>query len=278
MSHKHAPSKKAKKKAPILSVEGSRELEPQVTPHVSSRRFSPPHLSAKTLMLISLVVVVLLLIASMPAYYFYNQYKASQQLKTPEEQVKSLTAEVGSIILLPTGETPTIATVSDKSKLAGQQFFTNAQNGDKVLIYTNAKRAILYRPSEKKIIEVGPININSDAGKANGSVAGASTSATITPAVVRVGLLNGTTVVGLTRKVEPTLVSKVPGVQVVLKDNAAKNDYAQTLVIANTSSSSSVADQIAKLLGGKVSALPAGEVAPANTDITVILGKNSAGQ
>lgn len=50
-------------------------------------------------------------------------------------------------------ETPTIATVSDITKLQGQPFFAKAQNGDKVYVYSNAKKAILYRPSENKIIE-----------------------------------------------------------------------------------------------------------------------------
>lgn len=280
MSVKNSPSKKAKKKAKMISVEGSRELEPQITPQKNARKLKSPRFSVRSISFISLGVIVLLLLASLPAYYFYNQYKTAESLSNPTasaaEQVKALTAEVGKIILLPTGEAPTIATVSDKTKLAGQSFFAHAQNGDKVLIYSNAKRAILYRPSEKKIIEVGPITINGSAGKADAQVAGASASAMVTPVVVKVGLLNGTTVVGLTKKIEPTVTSKVPGVQVIIRDNAAKNDYPQTLVVAKTASLSSVAEKIAKLLGGKVSTLPAGEVAPANTDITIILGKNSS--
>lgn len=74
-------------------------------------------------------------------------------------QDQNLIEKVGKLILLPTGETPQIATVSDKTKLSGQNFFANAENGDKVLIYYQAKKAILYRPSINKIVEVGPIEI-----------------------------------------------------------------------------------------------------------------------
>ena len=50
------------------------------------------------------------------------------------------------------------ATVSDPSALAGQSFFTSAQKGDKVLIYSQAKEAILYSVSMNKIINVAPLN------------------------------------------------------------------------------------------------------------------------
>jgi hypothetical protein len=55
-----------------------------------------------------------------------------------------------------------VATVSDASKLQSQQFFAKAQNGDKVLIFTNAKRAVLYRPSTNKVIEYAPVNIGNN--------------------------------------------------------------------------------------------------------------------
>ncbi len=85
-----------------------------------------------------------------------------------------LISEVSLLIALPTDEKPTIATVSDVSKVQDQPFFKNAKNGDKVLIYTNAKKAILYRPTEKRIIEVGAVNINNQQSDAK-----ATPSATI---------------------------------------------------------------------------------------------------
>ncbi len=61
-------------------------------------------------------------------------------------------------MILPNGETPTIATVSDPEALKDQVFFVDAQKGDKVLIYSNAKKAILYRPGDDKIITIAPLN------------------------------------------------------------------------------------------------------------------------
>jgi len=88
------------------------------------------------------------------------------------QQIELLTTieEVSKIILLPEGEIPTLATVTDAEKTRGQDFFKNAQNGDKVLVYQNAKKAYLYRPDEKKIIEVGTVNTNSQPTNADVSL------------------------------------------------------------------------------------------------------------
>jgi hypothetical protein len=77
-----------------------------------------------------------------------------------QAEVDMLVTEVGKLLALPTDEKPTVATITDVEKLKEQVFFKNASNGDKVLIYTKSKKAILYRPSEKKIVEVGAVNIN----------------------------------------------------------------------------------------------------------------------
>jgi hypothetical protein len=74
---------------------------------------------------------------------------------------------VGLLIVLPKNETPTIATVSDPSVLKNQAFFVDAKKGDKVLIYTNAKKAILYDPVIKKIINVAPVNTGDFQNKAD---------------------------------------------------------------------------------------------------------------
>ena len=77
-----------------------------------------------------------------------------------QAEADALVSEVGKLIALPGDEKPTVATITDFEKLKDQVFFANAKNDDKVLIYTNAKKAILYRPSEKRVIEVGAVNIN----------------------------------------------------------------------------------------------------------------------
>lgn len=85
----------------------------------------------------------------------------------------NLVETVGKFITLPQGEQPTIATVTDVSKLQNQPFFKNASEGDKVLIFKEAKKAILWRPSTSKVIEYAPLQ--TDDSQEEGNVAGAST-------------------------------------------------------------------------------------------------------
>lgn len=93
-------------------------------------------------------------------FYFYSQNQKSVA-NNPQAEVKKLVSEVGKLVDLPKGEDPTVATVTDISKLQGQAFFARAKNGDKVLIYSNAKKAILYDPQAKKVIDIAPINVGS---------------------------------------------------------------------------------------------------------------------
>jgi hypothetical protein len=107
------------------------------------------------------VLVVAVVAAGGSAAYFYTQ---AVELRTnpnqaAEKENQELLADLGKLILLPEGETPTIATVSDPEKLKDQPFFAKAKVGDKVLIYTNARKAILYDAEANKIIEVAPVNI-----------------------------------------------------------------------------------------------------------------------
>ncbi len=109
-------------------------------------------------------VAALVVLAAAPSVYFYRLYqKAQNRIQNPTEAArldgKETVAKVSKLISLPADEEPTIAVISDITRLQDQPFFANGQNGDKVLIYTKAKKALLYRPTTNLIIEVGPVNI-----------------------------------------------------------------------------------------------------------------------
>lgn len=233
-------------------------------------------------LLIILIVAVLLFAAAGTSYYFYNQYKIAQAaLKNPDErsrmELAGVIEKVAKLTELPQGESPILATVDDVSKLNNQEFFKNAINGDKVLIYSNAKKAYLYRPSTNKIIEIGPINESlASANEASGAaqVAGESAAAkpSPTPSTVSLALFNGTKSSGLANKTEKELKSDFPEIKVLIKSNA-KNDYEKTVVVVLEDQAKAQASEIAKKLNAEIKdKTPDGEYPPAGADIIIFLG------
>jgi hypothetical protein len=85
-------------------------------------------------------------------------------VQSSDEEATRLVSKISKFMTLPK-EKPTIATVEDASKLASQSFFKHSQKGDKVLMFTAAKKAILYRPSQNKIIEVAYLNVENKPDK-----------------------------------------------------------------------------------------------------------------
>lgn len=81
------------------------------------------------------------------------------------ETNEQLIARLKTMLAVPSGETPTIATLADLAQVKGQAFFAHAEMGDKIIVYLNAKKAILYRPSTKQIIEVGPLEVRETGAK-----------------------------------------------------------------------------------------------------------------
>ena len=108
-----------------------------------------------------IVLGILLVFAALTALYYYRQF--TNLRKNPQQVAQQETADIVRLvskhIVLPEGEDPTLATVTDAEKLKDQPFFAHAKIGDKVLIYTNARKAILYNPQSDKLVEVAPLNI-----------------------------------------------------------------------------------------------------------------------
>lgn len=86
--------------------------------------------------------------------------------RSQAERTAAILEEVGQLYELPEDETPTIATVQDVEQLSDQPFFEGAQNGDQLIVFDESSTAILYRPNEKRLVKVGPINIQEDAAEA----------------------------------------------------------------------------------------------------------------
>ncbi|HJQ08832.1 MAG TPA: hypothetical protein VJ836_05125 [Candidatus Saccharimonadales bacterium] len=114
---------------------------------------------------IVIVIAVVAAAAWLAAAYYQSRIEV-ENLKndlagTPKREADELIQKIGMHMVLP-NETPTIATVKDVTKLVDQPFFKHAKNGDKVLMYTRIKKAILYNPSSGKVVEVAYLNVKTD--------------------------------------------------------------------------------------------------------------------
>lgn len=117
---------------------------------------------------ILLSLLILLALSSFAGnYYLFTENKKLQELvKNPNviyqnEETQTI-AKLSSLIDLPSDEKPTVATVLDKEKLKDQAFFAKAENGDKLIVFAQNKKAILFRESSNKIIEFAQLVLESE--------------------------------------------------------------------------------------------------------------------
>lgn len=213
------------------------------------------------LLVVSIVAVVVM-------YFQYRNLKNDPNAEKNAE-TKQLVAQVGKFYDLPTDETPTVATVSDKSKVVDQPFFAKAENGDKILIYRKNKLVILFRPSQNKIINSGPVDLDAATGSASDATGQAQA-----PSVAKIGLYNASTTVGVTNDAEKALTSSsyASSLSIAEKKNAVSNKLGKVVVVDVSGSNKDLAGKIASTMGGSVGDLPAGEPKP-SVDIAVFIGK-----
>ncbi len=194
----------------------------------------------------------------------------SKAVKTAED-AKQLISQINSLLVLPNNEQPTIATVTDLEKLKDQPFFQNAVIGDKVLIYLEAKKAVLFRPSQNKIVEVAPVNTVGQQSQNQSEVLGASTQPTKTEELLTVEIRNGSGKGGLAALAKNKLAG-VKSISVVKLANASKN-YSTSQVFVSKPISPAIKSLLTGTFSGQqVSVLPEGEAQTA-ADILIILGQ-----
>lgn len=127
------------------------------------------------------LLTLLFIVLSTGLIYFFVQYKKLS--KSPAEVAKEKTTavikQISALAVVPSDPNAVLANVTDVTKLKDQAFFADAQNGDEIVIFPSAMRAVLYRPSINKIINIGPL---SSSPAASGDVQSSKTdSKTTTP-------------------------------------------------------------------------------------------------
>lgn len=106
----------------------------------------------------SLAIIVIALIF----FVFVNKDNSvvinENQEQIDQEQIDKIIEKVSDHYLLPQGENPVIATVTDAAVLSTEQeFYKDVVNGDNIILFIESKRAIIYSPSRDIVVNVGPI-------------------------------------------------------------------------------------------------------------------------
>lgn len=245
----------------------------QDTEDTAKEAAEPPAVrkSRKKAMWLSVALLVFLVLAGAGTYLLLSVSKP-----TDSKNPKDIVERVGRLVILPTNETPTVAVVSDTRKLPKVPLFADAENGDRVLIYPTAKRAFLYRPSLDRLVAMSDVSIQTQSGTDTQAKGQLLPTPSPTPAQINVSIYNGTNTAGLAKTSSKDLESKNKTIIVVSTSDAKKKPYTKTLVIDLTEKDAAGAKMLAGLVGGTVSALPAGETAPNGAQYLIILGTDYA--
>ncbi len=202
------------------------------------------------------LVVVIIGLAGIAGYFYRENNNLKKNPVSAEEAQKQenqrIIESVSKLYTLPTDEEPTIFFVSDKEKLSeeykNQEFFKKAENGDYILIYEKGKIALLYRPSENRLVDVRPYTVQSSINVA-----------LVGPEAVRV-------------VTEKALKDSFKNEIAVVAKTDAKNANTGITVVDISGKYAEQAKKIAETLKGKVGNLPEGEAKPDGADLIIIVG------
>jgi len=166
------------------------------------------------------------------------------------------------------GDPSPVAVIEKADTLSEQPFFTNVRDGDKLLIYKKANKALLFRPMTNSVIAFSVLDAAASQNAFIGGITGENSDA---PMFL---LRNGMTQDNDLQVFEAELRSAYPDAQVVDVEQAMRFDYKKSILIdATHGAKAKEARDIARKLRLTVSELPADEpYAPAGVDFIVIVG------
>lgn len=124
------------------------------------KEFNTKHKNANKVKLI-IAGVVLLVMAALVTILILQRLEiinlsGGQTAEQSQEHVDALKEKISKLTILP-DENATVATVTNADTLKEQAFFKDVQNGDKVLIFSEAGKAYIYREKDNLIVNSGPI-------------------------------------------------------------------------------------------------------------------------
>ena len=175
---------------------------------------------------------------------------------------------VESMISVPmSGDIPTFALVDDLTKVSNEPFFRNVQVGDTLFVYPKSKIAILFRPSNQKIINMADISAPA-AGAATAQQSAPSESPAPSSRPQKVQMYFSTLDVNA-QSAQKVRLQGLPNITVLGEKTIEPGIVTKSRVI-NVSGDATRAREIANLFDAELGGLPE-TVSAGDADIVVIL-------
>lgn len=227
------------------------------------------------------VILVILIVVLVVTLYSYRKVSkrlayistVAGQQEVIKKEVQDLVNKVEKLILLPSNETPTVATITDAENLSKTQpFYKGSHNGDKVLIYFQAQKAYIYDPAKNLLVNVGPVYIENKTMRT-------STTATANTELpeskldkLDIEIRNGTEVNNLATQMSDKLKAN-SNFNIISVGSAATTTYKNmVLVDLSNGKKASLVSSLEKELGIKaVTTMPLVEKTT-NADVLLIVG------
>jgi hypothetical protein len=112
-----------------------------------------------------IISILIIIIIALLGYAVYDKFFATTTLETQlsEKEIKSLVVKVSKLINVPE-ELPVVAKIIKAEELmAEQKFYTGSKDGDYLIVFPTTQKAMIYRESEDRLINVGPIIVDQPA-------------------------------------------------------------------------------------------------------------------
>jgi len=183
------------------------------------------------------IVAVLAILLGIGTYFFL-----SRNAKPSNDAVISQVEKLSGI----TGVNPAVLDIIDSSKV-DQPFLKGTQDGDKVVLFYQAQKAVVYRPSTKKIVKTG----------------------NFAPPAPQVFLRSGSSNANV-EDITKTIIG-FKQYTVLSSDTSAHPNYDKTIVVDLTGRYPNSVVTLADSLHATVANMPSGEIKPSG-DILVIVG------
>jgi hypothetical protein len=108
------------------------------------------------------LIVLFLLLVLIGGYFGYRYWTSPKAIAARiEKQNMKMISDISKFMRLPQGDKPIFYEITDPVSISKTQpFFSGSEKGDRLIIFPTSSKALIYNPTKKMIINVGPIQFD----------------------------------------------------------------------------------------------------------------------